>query len=53
MASVEFEKIEDGNGVYEAFRSGYRIFNWLQIHNMFLVENNIEFETASDVIVIV
>jgi len=34
----EYEKIEDGNGVYEAFRSGYRILNWLWIHNMFLNE---------------
>ncbi|WP_111706175.1 heparinase II/III family protein [Lutibacter citreus] len=33
-----YEKIEDGNGVYEAFRSGYRVLNWLQIHNMFLGE---------------
>lgn len=33
-----YEKIEDGNGVYEAFRSGYRILNWLWIHNMFLNE---------------
>lgn len=31
-----YEKIEDGNGVYEAFRSGYRVLNWLRIHNMFL-----------------
>ncbi|MCF7560626.1 heparinase II/III family protein [Sabulilitoribacter multivorans] len=35
-----FETIEDGNGVYEAFRSGYRILNWLNIHNMFLGESN-------------
>lgn len=34
----KFETIEDGNGVYEAFRSGYRVLNWLQIHNLFLVE---------------
>jgi hypothetical protein len=33
-----YETIEDGNGVYEAFRSGYRVLNWLQIHNMFLGE---------------
>ena len=33
-----YEKIEDGNGIYEAFRSGYRILNWLWIHNMFLNE---------------
>lgn len=33
-----YEKIEDGNGVYEVFRSGYRILNWLAIHNMFLGE---------------
>jgi len=31
-----YETIKDGNGVYEAFRSGYRVLNWLQIHNMFL-----------------
>ncbi|WP_051119701.1 heparinase II/III family protein [Gillisia sp. CAL575] len=34
----KFETIDDGNGVYEVFRSGYRILNWLQIHNMFLGE---------------
>jgi hypothetical protein len=34
----DYESIKDGNGVYEAFRSGYRILNWLQIHNMFLGE---------------
>lgn len=33
-----YEKIENGNGVYEVFRSGYRILNWLTIHNMFLGE---------------
>jgi len=32
----DYEKIEDGNGVYEAFRSGYRVLNWLHIHNLFL-----------------
>lgn len=34
----KYEKIEDGNGVYEAFRSGYRVLNWLSIHNLFLGE---------------
>ncbi|MEQ9298151.1 MAG: heparinase II/III family protein [Cyclobacteriaceae bacterium] len=34
-----YEKIKDGNGVYEVFRSGYRILNWLWIHNMFLNES--------------
>ncbi len=38
LAVEKYEKIEDGNGVYEAFRSGYRILNWLQIHNIFLGE---------------
>lgn len=38
LLANQFETIEDGNGVYEAFRSGYRILNWLQIHNMFLGE---------------
>ncbi len=34
-----YEKIEDGNGVYEAFRSGYRVLNWFRIHAMFLSED--------------
>jgi hypothetical protein len=38
LASGEYEKIKDGNGVYEAFRSGYRVLNWLKIHNLFLGE---------------
>lgn len=40
LESGKYEKIDDGNGVYEAFRSGYRILNWLQIHNMFLGQKN-------------
>jgi hypothetical protein len=35
-----YEKIEDGNGIYEVFRSGYRVLNWLWIHNMILADNN-------------
>ncbi len=31
-----YETIDDGNGVYEVFHSGYRVLNWLAIHNMFL-----------------
>ena len=38
LQANQYEKIEDGNGVYEAFRSGYRILNWLWIHNMLLNE---------------
>ncbi len=38
LLANKYETIEDGNGVYEAFRSGYRILNWLHIHNMFLGE---------------
>jgi hypothetical protein len=34
----KYERIEEGNGVYEAFRSGYRVLNWLHIHNLFLGE---------------
>ncbi|EOR94885.1 hypothetical protein ADIARSV_1919 [Arcticibacter svalbardensis MN12-7] len=36
LKTGKYESIEDGNGVYEVFRSGYRILNWLEIHNMFL-----------------
>ncbi|MEP3211109.1 MAG: heparinase II/III family protein [Maribacter sp.] len=38
LEAGKYEKIEDGNGVYEVFRSGYRILNWLWIHNMILNE---------------
>ena len=40
LLAGDYDKIEDGNGVYEVFRSGYRILNWLQIHNMFLGQEN-------------
>ena len=36
LAQNEYETLESGNGVYEVFRSGYRVLNWLQIHNLFL-----------------
>ncbi len=39
LVADKYETIEDGNGVYEAFRSGYRILNWLWVHNMFLNES--------------
>ncbi|RDY60197.1 heparinase II/III family protein [Flagellimonas nanhaiensis] len=38
LTANEFETSSTGNGVYEGLRSGYRILNWLQIHNMFLGE---------------
>lgn len=38
LVANKYETIDDGNGVYEAFRSGYRILNWLEIHNLFLGE---------------
>lgn len=40
LLAEDYETIDEGNGVYEAFRSGYRILNWLQIHNMFLGEKS-------------
>jgi len=40
LAQGAYEKIIDGNGVYESFRSGYRVINWLGIHNMFLGEKS-------------
>ncbi len=38
LVNKKYELIEDGNGVYEVFRSGYRILNWLSIHNLFLAQ---------------
>lgn len=40
-AAVEankYETIKSGNGVFEVFRSGYRVLNWLEIHSLFLGE---------------
>ena len=36
LKNNKVETIESGNGIYEVFRSGYRILNWLQIHNLYL-----------------
>ncbi|MEL6672037.1 MAG: heparinase II/III family protein [Bacteroidota bacterium] len=38
LVAGQYEKIADGNGVFEVFRAGYRILNWLWIHNLFLNE---------------
>ncbi|WP_372746129.1 heparinase II/III family protein [Lutibacter sp.] len=40
LNSNQFEQMKDGNGTYEAFRAGYRVLNWLQIHSFFLGETN-------------
>ena len=32
----EFEDDAGGNGVYESFRAGYRVLNWLQVHALLL-----------------
>ncbi|MGQ1784147.1 MULTISPECIES: heparinase II/III family protein [unclassified Saccharicrinis] len=32
----QFETIEDGNGVYEVYRAGNRVYNWLQVHQTLL-----------------
>lgn len=36
FARNEFETIEDGNGVYEVYRAGNRMFNWLFAHQCLL-----------------
>lgn len=40
LVNKKVETLDSGNGVYEAFRSGYRVLNWLQIHNMFIGEES-------------
>ena len=39
-AYVKKEYETDGNDVFEYFRSGYRVFNWLFTHNLFLASND-------------
>jgi hypothetical protein len=36
LAQNAYETIDDGNGVYEAFSSGFRALNWILVHNLFL-----------------
>jgi len=36
FTAVDFEDDEGGNGVYESFRAGYRVLNWLRVHALFL-----------------
>ena len=36
LETGKYAKIKNGNGVYEDFRAGKRIFYWLTVHNMFL-----------------
>ena len=36
FAAREFEDDAGGHGVYESFRAGYRVINWLRIHALFL-----------------
>lgn len=38
VESNQYETIESGNGVFEVFRAGYRVLNWLEIHSLFLGE---------------
>ncbi|MRT92499.1 heparinase II/III family protein [Ancylomarina sp. 16SWW S1-10-2] len=35
----EFETIEDGNGAYEAYRAGNRMYNWLFVHQCLLASD--------------
>jgi len=36
FAAGEYEDDAGGNGVYESFRAGYRVLNWLQVHAFYL-----------------
>lgn len=39
LVNEKYETIKSGNGVYEAFRIGYRVLNWVKIHSLFLDES--------------
>ncbi len=39
-AYIKNEYETDGNDVFEYFRSGYRVFNWLFTHNLFLASED-------------
>ncbi|MDA3816461.1 MAG: heparinase II/III family protein [Prolixibacteraceae bacterium] len=40
----QYEIIEDGNGAYEVYRAGNRVYNWLQVHQILLASE--EYSTS-------
>ncbi len=40
----QYETIEGGNGAYEVYRAGNRMFNWLQVHQILLASD--EYSTS-------
>ena len=46
----EFEDDNGGNGVYESFRAGYRVMNWLQIHALFLGSESYDWRDQLDLV---
>ena len=40
FTNKSYETVKDGNGVYEKFRAGYRVLNWLLVHNFFMNEES-------------
>jgi hypothetical protein len=49
-AYLEKEYETNGNDVFEYFRSGYRVFNWLFTHNLFLASE--EYSTKDQILLI-
>jgi len=41
---------KEGNDVFESFRTGYRVFNWLFVYNSFLASGNFDWRAQIDFI---
>jgi len=48
--SGEYEDQSGGNGVYESFRAGYRIMNWLQVHAFYLGSEDYDWQDQLETI---
>ncbi len=46
----QFEIIEDGNGAYECYRAGNRVWNWLQAHQILLASEEYSYKQQLEMI---
>lgn len=46
----QFETIEDGNGAYECYRAGNRVWHWLHVHQILLASEEYSVDQQLDMI---
>lgn len=46
----QYETIDDGNGAYEVYRAGNRVYNWLQVHQILLASEEYSVDQQMEMI---